>query len=141
MALRAGNVLYSKLAPKLHECAQAPSVGVRTWFITTLPTALSWFGKKQSGGVPRDVFEVLGCGHLDRGQRVAVVRFGPRTLLVSVGSSGCSTLSDLDDATATETIAQACCPSRMPGKPRGSLRTIPSAASSLPTARPSEEAA
>ena len=133
-------------APPADESA-APQAGFEIAAAVTLAgavlalVALSWFGKKQSGGVPRDVFEVLGSGHLDRGQRVAVVRFGPKTLLVSVGSSSCSTLSELDDATATETIAQACCPSRMPGKPRGSLRTIPSAASSLPTARPSEEAA
>ena len=133
-------------APPADESA-APQAGFEIAAAVTLAgavlalVALSWFGKKQSGGVPRDVFEVLGSGHLDRGQRVAVVRFGPKTLLVSVGSSSCSTLSELDDATATETIAQACRPSRMPGKPRGSLRAIPSAASSLPTARPSEEAA
>ena len=101
--------------------------------------ALSWFGKKQPASVPRDVFEVLGSGQLDRGQRVAVVRFGPKTLLVSMGSSGCSTLSELDDAQATETIAQACRPGRTPG-PRGSLRPVAPSSAPTPT-RPLESAA
>lgn len=84
--------------------------------------ALSWLSKKQPAAVPRDVFEVLGCAQLDRGHRVAVVRFGPKTLLVSMGGSGCSTLSELDDPAATDTIADACRHGRGTGPQRGNLR-------------------
>ncbi len=85
--------------------------------------ALSWLNKKQPATVPRDVFEVLGCGQLDRAHRVAVVRFGPKTLLVSIAGSSCSTLSELDDPAATETIAHACRHGRGTGPQRGSLRS------------------
>jgi type III secretory pathway lipoprotein EscJ len=103
--------------------------------------ALSWFGKKRAASVPRDVFEVLGNGQLDRGHQIAVVRFGPKTLLVSVGSSGCSTLSELDDPQATDAIAHACRHVRVAGQIRGSLRSSAIAASSQPTVRPLESAA
>lgn len=102
--------------------------------------ALSWFGKKQPVAVPRDVFEVLGSGQLDRGQRVAVVRFGPKTLLVSVGSSGCSTLSEIDDPKATDTIAHACRHVGGSGRARGSLPSAASPATPA-TPRPLESAA
>lgn len=102
--------------------------------------ALSWFGKKQPAAVPRDVFEVLGSGQLDRGQRVAVVRFGPKTLLVSVGSAGCSTLSEIDDPKATDTIAHACRHVGVAGRVRKSLP--PAASPATPaTPRPLESAA
>ncbi len=99
--------------------------GVETTAAVTMGLAvlalvsLSWFGKKRPKGVPRDVFDVLGSGQLDRGHRVAVVRFGPKTLLVSIGSSGCSTLSELNDPKATETIVEACRPTRGSGQFRG----------------------
>lgn len=102
--------------------------------------ALSWFGKKQPAAVPRDVFEVLGSGQLDRGQRVAVVRFGPKTLLVSVGSSGCSTLSEIDDPKATDTIAHACRHVGVAGRARKSLPSAASPATPA-TPRPLESAA
>lgn len=103
--------------------------------------ALGWFGKKQSGGLPRDVFEVLGSGQLDRGHRVAIVRFGPKTLLVSVGSSGCSTLSELQDAKATEAIAHACRHQRPTGQPRSTPRSNLHTPAQPPMARPLESAA
>ena len=58
--------------------------------------------------MPRDVFELLGEATLGGGQPVRIVRFGPKTLLVSVGSGGPKTLSELDDPLATEWIAAAC---------------------------------
>ena len=58
--------------------------------------------------MPSDVFELLGEATLGGGQPVRVVRFGPKTLLVSVGSGGPKTLSELDDPLATEWIAAAC---------------------------------
>ncbi len=103
--------------------------------------ALGWLGKKQSGGLPRDVFEVLGSGQLDRGHRVAIVRFGPKTLLVSVGSSGCSTLSELQDAKATEAIAHACRHQRPAGQPRSTSRPNLHTPAQPPMARPLESAA
>lgn len=141
----ASEIAADEGSPTADRQATTPAAGFEVAAAATMAAAvlalvaLSWLGKKQPAGVPRDVFEVLGSSQLDRGQRVAVVRFGPKTLLVSMGSSGCSTLSELDDAQATETIAQACRPGRTPGQ-RGSLRPVAPASPSTPT-RPLESAA
>lgn len=58
--------------------------------------------------LPPDVFEVLGTSSLGGPHPVRVVRFGPKTLLVSVSSGGCQTLSEITDPEATECIARAC---------------------------------
>ena len=58
--------------------------------------------------LPPDVFEVLGTGSLGGPHPVRVVRFGPKTLLVSVSAGGCQTLSEITDAEATECIIRAC---------------------------------
>ena len=66
------------------------------------------FSQRTVFKIPNDVFELLGEATLGGGQSVRVVRFGPKTLLVSVGSGGPKTLSELDDPLATEWIAAAC---------------------------------
>ena len=66
------------------------------------------FGRRIVVKMPSDVFELLGEATLGGGQPVRIVRFGPKTLLVSVGSGGPKTLSELDDPLATEWIAAAC---------------------------------
>ena len=66
------------------------------------------FSRRTVFKIPNDVFELLGEATLGGGQSVRVVRFGPKTLLVSVGSGGPKTLSELDDPLATEWIAAAC---------------------------------
>ena len=66
------------------------------------------FGRRTVVKMPSDVFELLGEATLGGGQPVRIVRFGPKTLLVSVGSGGPKTLSELDDPLATEWIAAAC---------------------------------
>ena len=66
------------------------------------------FGRRTVLKMPSDVFELLGEATLGGGQPVRIVRFGPKTLLVSVGSGGPKTLSELDDPLATEWIAAAC---------------------------------
>lgn len=58
--------------------------------------------------LPPDVFEVLGEGSLGGQQSVRIVRFGPRTLLLGVSSSGCHTLAELNDPQATDAIVAAC---------------------------------
>jgi len=83
------------------------------------------FAGRRRPTLPPDVFEVLGESALAGPHAVRVVRFGPKTLLVSVSSSGCQTLAELADPQATECIAAAC---------RG-------AAPSRPTRRPSPRAA
>lgn len=95
---------------------------------------LGWAGRSRGASLPRDVFEVLGEGVLGRGQRVAVVRFGPKTLLVGLTGSACSTLSELDDAAATEAIAAACQQRRVTLSPRGAVRPA-RATSMVPTSR------
>lgn len=66
------------------------------------------FSRRAVFKIPSDVFELLGESTLGGGQIVRIVRFGPKTLLVSVGSGGPKTLSELDDPLATEWIAAAC---------------------------------
>ena len=69
--------------------------------------ALRRFAGSRAAPLPPDVFEVLGTGSLGGPHPVRVVRFGPKTLLVSVSSSGCQTLSELADPEATECIVRA----------------------------------
>ena len=66
------------------------------------------FGRRPAFKIPSDVFELLGEATLGNGQTVRIVRFGPKTLLVSTGNGGPKTLSELDDPLATEWIAAAC---------------------------------
>ena len=70
--------------------------------------AVRLFGRRPVFKIPSDVFELLGEATLGNGQSVRIVRFGPKTLLVSMGSGGPKTLSELDDPLATEWIAAAC---------------------------------
>ncbi|MFM8634892.1 MAG: hypothetical protein ACKOEX_08805 [Planctomycetia bacterium] len=70
--------------------------------------AIRRFAGPRAAPLPPDVFEVLGTAAIDGSHPVRVVRFGPKTLLVSVSSSGCHTLSELSDAEATDCIARAC---------------------------------
>lgn len=58
--------------------------------------------------LPPDVFDVLGSAPLGGGHSIRVVRFGPKTLLVSTSTAGCQTLAELTDPQATERIAAAC---------------------------------
>ena len=66
------------------------------------------FGRRPVFKIPSDVFELLGEATLGNGQTVRIIRFGPKTLLVSTGNGGPKTLSELDDPLATEWIAAAC---------------------------------
>ena len=63
---------------------------------------------RRAKSLPNDVFELLGEASLGGQQAVRVIRFGPRTLLVGISSSGCKTLAELDDPQTTERIAAAC---------------------------------
>lgn len=69
--------------------------------------------------LPPDVYEVLGSSSLGGPHPVRVVRFGPKTLLVSVSSGGCHTLAEITDAEATECIARACRGQHPPLRPAG----------------------
>lgn len=84
--------------------------------------AIRRLGSGRSAALPPDVFEVLGTGTLGGPHGVRVVRFGPKTLLVSVSAAGCQTLAELTDSEATECIARACRgqhPPLRPGRPGG----------------------
>lgn len=70
--------------------------------------AVRRFATPRVATLPPDVFEVLGTSSLGGPHPVRVVRFGPKTLLVSVSSGGCQTLSEITDPEATECIARAC---------------------------------
>jgi flagellar biogenesis protein FliO len=80
-------------------------------FVATVGLAallLRRFAPRATSTLPPDVFAVLGEASLGGQQMVRVVRFGPKTLLVSVTPSGCHTLAELGDPEATACIAAAC---------------------------------
>lgn len=81
--------------------------------------AVRRFATPRVATLPPDVFEVLGTSSLGGPHPVRVVRFGPKTLLVSVSSGGCHTLSEITAAEATECIARACRGQHPPLRPAG----------------------
>lgn len=83
------------------------------------------FAGRRRPTLPPDVFEVLGESAFAGPHAVRVVRFGPKTLLVSVSSGGCQTLAELADPQATECIAAAC---RGAAPARPARRPLPRAA-------------
>ena len=89
-------------------------------------------GRRRRPTLPADVFELLGES-VAGGQRVRVLRFGPKTLLVAVGSGGCTTLSEIADPKATEAIARACAP-------RNAAVVIATTPPAPPTPQPLERA-
>jgi hypothetical protein len=84
----------------------------QAWAVVVLAVAgifgLRFFSRQRAQPLPKDVFELLGEATLGGGQPVRIVRFGPKTLLVTSGSGGPRTLAELDDPLATEWIAAAC---------------------------------
>ena len=58
--------------------------------------------------LPRDVFALLGEAPLGGTHVARVVRFGPKTVLVGVSGSTCTTLAVIEDAHVTEALAAAC---------------------------------
>jgi hypothetical protein len=83
--------------------------------------AAAW-NRRRSTPLPPDVFEVLGEGTLGGPHAVRIVRFGPKTLLVSVSSAGCQTLAELTDPQATACIAAACRGTHAPLRPGPAAR-------------------
>jgi len=63
---------------------------------------------RRAVSLPPDVFDVLGSATISGQHGVRVVRFGPKTLLVSVSAGGCRTLAELTDPQATACIVEAC---------------------------------
>jgi flagellar biosynthetic protein FliP len=78
--------------------------------------------RKREPTLPPDVFDVLGTASLGGNNSVRIVRFGPKTLLVSVSAGGCQTLSELSDPQATACIAAACRGTHPPLRPRAADR-------------------
>lgn len=74
--------------------------------------------------LPPDVFDVLGEASLGGGHSLRVIRFGPKTLLISASTAGCQTLAELTDPQATDRIAAAC---KGVGHPRQIPRSRPAA--------------
>jgi flagellar biosynthetic protein FliP len=70
--------------------------------------SLRFLPRQRTMPLPPDVFEVLGSAMLGGPHPVRIVRFGPKTLLVSVSASGCTTLAEITDAQATACIVAAC---------------------------------
>jgi flagellar biosynthetic protein FliP len=87
--------------------------------------ALRLLGKRREPTLPPDVFDVLGTASLGGPHSVRIVRFGPKTLLVSVSASGCQTLSELSDPQATACIAAACRGVQPPLRPRSTRTSGP----------------
>jgi len=81
-----------------------------------LAVRLRW--RRRAAPLPPDVFDVLGEASLGGQQGVRIVRFGPKTLLVSVSSGGCRTLAEVADPQATACIVAACRGAHPPHKPQ-----------------------
>jgi len=79
-------------------------------------------GKRRAPGLPPDVFDVLGSASLGGQHSVRVVRFGPKTLLVSVSATGCQTLAELSDPQATACVSAACRGVHPPLRPRPTVQ-------------------
>ena len=67
-----------------------------------------FFAQRRPQLLPPDVFEVLGSAPLAGGHAVRIVRFGPKTLLVGLSSTGPTTLAEITDPQATALITAAC---------------------------------
>lgn len=85
-------------------------------------------GRRRAAPPPPDVFDVLGEASLAGQHGVRIVRFGPKTLLVSVSSAGCRTLAELTDPEATACIVAACRGTHPPHKPGAAPRATRAAA-------------
>jgi flagellar biosynthetic protein FliP len=86
---------------------------------------------RRRAALPTDVFEVLGEAPLAGQHAARIVRFGPKTLLVAVSSSGCQTLAEIADPQSTDRIAAACRGAQMPPRPAGRTPRIPRAGAAL----------
>ena len=74
--------------------------------------------RRRLASLPPDVFDDLGSATIAGHHGVRVVRFGPKTLLVSVSAGGCRTLAELTDPQATACIVAACRGTHPPHAPR-----------------------
>lgn len=100
--------IAAKVRPRLPATVFDWRVIVLLAVVTGGLVAVRRFATPRVTTLPPDVFEVLGTSSLGGPHPVRVVRFGPKTLLVSVSSGGCQTLSEITDPEATECIARAC---------------------------------
>lgn len=83
---------------------------------------------RRTAPLPPDVFDVLGSATIAGHHGVRVVRFGPKTLLVSVSAGGCQTLAELADPQATACIVAACRGHHPPRAPQATAATSGAAA-------------
>ena len=86
---------------------------------------------RRRAALPTDVFEVLGEAPLAGQHAARIVRFGPKTLLVAVSSSGCQTLAEIADPQSTDRIAAACRGAQTPLRPAGRMPRIPRAGAAV----------
>ena len=59
-------------------------------------------------GLPDSVFAVLGEAPLAGTHTVRIVRFGPKTVLLGMTASTCTTLAEIDDAGVTAALVDEC---------------------------------
>ena len=85
--------------------------------------------------LPGEVFALLGEAPMGGTHVARVLRFGPKTVLVGVGGSTCTTLAVIEDPLVTEALAAAC-QGPAPAPPMALVEHIRTAvARSLATAR------
>lgn len=82
--------------------------------------------RRNAADLPEGVFAVLGEAPLAGTHTVRVVRFGPKTILLGLCGSSCTTLAEIDDAAVTAAIVADC-----RGEVRSSAR-MPAAAVRFP---------
>lgn len=87
-----------------------PAAGPVGWLVVAGLALLAARGvsRRAARPLPGEVFALLGEAPMGGTQVARVVRFGPKTVLVGVSGSTCTTLAVIDDPHVTETLAAAC---------------------------------
>jgi flagellar biogenesis protein FliO len=71
-----------------------------------------WLLKRHSpaalGGLPPEVFEILGCGRFDARHQVQLVRCGGKLLFVCLGANAVSTLTEIAEPAEVERLEGLC---------------------------------
>jgi len=75
--------------------------------------------------LPREAFALLGEAPLGGTLVARVVRFGPKTILVGVSGSTCTTLAEIEDPHVTEALVAACRPAADAPEARQGIATCP----------------
>jgi flagellar biogenesis protein FliO len=104
------------------------SIGSSLLIVIGLFLGLAWFYRKTlntslSGGLPKQVVQVLGRTPIATRQQLVLVRFGSKLVLVSLVQGEARTISEITDPLEVDQLA-GLCESSQPGSISSSFRSI-----------------